>query len=159
MAAEGSFSLVGVEQVLKNMEYVSDTVRGKKGRAALRKAGMIVVNAAKAAVERNDDPETGRKISDNVAIRWNGRRNKATGDIAWRIGVLKGARLPKNNHEGAAAGTATPHWRLLEFGTKTAIAKPFLRPALANNVGAVTASFVDELTKGIASAIKTGKTL
>ena len=159
MAAEGSFSLIGVEQVLKNMEYVSDTVRGKRGRAALRKAGMIVVAAAKSKVERYDDPGTGRKTSENVAIRWNGRRNKATGDIAWRIGVLKGARIPKNNHEGSGAGSATPHWRLIEFGTKVSIAKPFLRPALADNVGAVTSAFVSELTKGIASAIKTGKTL
>lgn len=159
MAAEGEFSLIGLDEVLRKMDYVSDAVRGKRGRAALRKAGMIVVNAAKAKAEGLDDPGTGRKISENVAIRWNGRRFKATGDIAWRIGILKGARLPKNNHEDQGAGTATPHWRLLEFGTKIAIAKPFLRPALADNVGVVTSTFVAELTKGISNAIKTGKTL
>lgn len=153
------FSLIGIDEVLKNMEYVSDVVRGKRGRAALRKAAMVVVAAAKLKVEGHDDPETGRKISDNIAARWNGRRNKATGDIAWRIGVLKGAVLPKDNHENQGSGTATPHWRLLEFGTKTAIAKPFLRPALADNIAQVTSVFVDELTKGINRAIKTGKTL
>lgn len=159
MAADGDFSLLGLDAVLKNMEYVSDVVRGKKGRAALRKAGMIVVQAAQRNAMFLDDSETGRKISDNVGIRWNGRRNKATGDIAWRVGILKGAVLPKNNHEDDGARAATPHWRLLEFGTKTAIAKPFLRPALADNIGPVTNTFVDELSKGIANAIKKGKTL
>lgn len=159
MAAEGEFSLIGLDAVLKNMDYVSDVVRGKKGRAALRKAGMIVVQAAQRNAIFLDDPGTGRKISDNVAIRWNGRRFKSTGDIAWRIGILKGAVIPKNNHEDEGARTATPHWRLLEFGTKAAIAKPFLRPALSDNVGQVTSTFVAELTKGIADAIKKGKTI
>lgn len=153
------FSIIGLDDILKKMDYVSDAVRGKRGRAALRKAGMIVVNAARQKVGTQDDPATGRKIADNIAIRWNGRRFKATGDIAWRIGVLKGAKIPKDNHAGDGAGTATPHWRLLEFGTKTSPAKPFLRPALANNISQVTDTFVRELTKGIEKAIATGKTL
>lgn len=157
--ADNEFSLIGLDNVLKNMTYVSDVVTGKKARAGLRKAANIVAAAAKANAEKLDDPGTGRKISENIGVRWNGRRFKRLQEFAFRIGVLKGAVLPKNNHGDVAAGTATPHWRLIEFGTKTAIAKPFLRPALADNIGVVTDTFIVELNKALVSAIKRGKTL
>lgn len=157
--AEGEFSLIGIDALLKNMEAVSDVVNGKKARLALRKAANIVADAAKANAEKLDDPGTGRKISENIGVRWNGRRFKQRAEFAFRIGVLKGAVLPKNNHGAVGAGTATPHWRLIEFGTKVSIAKPFLRPALANNVGIVTDTFINEFNKALVSAIKRGKTL
>lgn len=157
--AEGEFSLIGIDALLKNMDAVSDVVNGKKARSALRKAANIVAAAAKANAEKLDDPGTGRKISENIGVRWNGRRFKQRAEFAFRIGVLKGAVLPKNNHGAVGAGTATPHWRLIEFGTKVSIAKPFLRPALANNVGVVTDTFINEFNKALVSAIKRGKTL
>jgi HK97 gp10 family phage protein len=157
--AEGEFSLIGIDALLKNMDAVSDVVNGKKARSALRKAANIVAAAAKANAEKLDDPGTGRKISENIGVRWNGRRFKQRAEFAFRIGVLKGAVLPKNNHGAVGAGTATPHWRLIEFGTKVSIAKPFLRPALANNVGIVTDTFINEFNKALVSAIKRGKTL
>lgn len=159
MAADIEFSLVGLDQLLKNMDYVSDSVNGKKARSALRKAANVVAAAAKVGAEKLDDSGTGRKISDNIGVRWNGRRFKNKGEFAFRIGVLKGAKLPKNNHENIEAGAATPHWRLLEFGTKVSPAKPFLRPALENNIAKVTDTFIVEYQKALASAIKRGKTL
>ena len=159
MADDFEFSLIGLDEVLKNMDYVSDVVAGKKARSALRKAANVVASAAKENAAKHDDPGTGRKISDNVGVRWNGRRFKQRQEFAFRIGILKGAVLPKDNQENTASGTATPHWRLLEFGTKISPAKPFLRPALADNIGKVTDTFVVEFNKALASAIKRGKTL
>lgn len=154
MAGDFTFSLTGIDELVKNLENVSYDMKRKTGRSALRKAAMVVVNAAKQNVAGHDDPATGRKISDNINLRWNGKLFKSTGDIGFRIGVLKGARLPKDNNATTGQGTATPHWRLLELGTKVAIAKPFLRPALEQNVAAVTKVFLDTYAANLTKAIK-----
>lgn len=154
MADDFTFSLIGIGDLVKNLESVSYDMKRKTGRSALRKAAMVVVNAAKQNAAGHDDASTGRKISDNINLRWNGKLFKASGDLGFRIGVLKGAIIPKNNHEGTGQGTATPHWRLLELGTKIAIAKPFLRPALENNIAQVTKVFLDTYQAGLTKAIK-----
>jgi HK97 gp10 family phage protein len=159
MAADIEFSLIGLDSVLKNLDYVSDVVAGKKARAALRKAANVVADKAREGAEKLDDTGTGRKIADNIAVRWNGRRFKRDAEFAFRIGVLKGAVLAKTKNPDTSSGAPTPHWRLLEFGTKVSPAKPFLRPALANNISLVTDTFVTELDKALQSAIKRGKTL
>lgn len=157
MADDFEFSLIGLDSVLKNMGYVSDVVAGKKARSALRKAANIIVAAGQQNASRIDDPETKNDIELNVASRFNGRLYKRTGDIGFRVGVMGGAR--KGNSGKPPPGGDTWYWRLLEFGTKTSIAKPFLRPALTDNISQVTNTFITELDKALASAIKRGKTL
>ncbi len=157
MAGDVEFSLTGLDGVLLNLRTVTDNVRKTRGRSALRKAGLIIVEAAKRNVQQNDDPETERTIASNIVIQWNNRRFRATGDIAFRIGVRGGARIPKGEAVPYGKNAATPHWRFLEFGTKVSPAKPFLRPAMSDNINAVTNAFVTELEKSIARAIRTGK--
>lgn len=158
MADDVRFDIIGLDAISEKLKAVSGTVKQKRGRAALRKAGMIIVKAAAAAVEVDDDPETQRSIARNVSIQWNNRRYRSTGDLAFRIGVRGGAVIPKGTPIPDGVKAATPHWRFIEFGTKTSIAKPFLRPAMANNIEAVTSSFTTELEKAIDKAIRTGKT-
>jgi len=157
MVDDVTFNLNGLDELVRKMGLVTSAVKGAKGRSALRKAANVVKAAARQNVEAYDDPETGRKISKNIDIRWNRRRYKSTGDLAFRIGVLKGARIPKDNHDQTGTGTATPHWRLLEFGTRYSVAKPFLRPALANNIQAVTSMFLSEFEKMLTAAIEQGQ--
>ncbi|MHC5351690.1 HK97-gp10 family putative phage morphogenesis protein [Metapseudomonas furukawaii] len=155
MADSVEFSIIGLDSLLGKLDAVSFDVRRKGGRASLRKAAMVVVNAAKEGARNVDDSQTGRSIADNIALRWNGRLFKRTGDLGFRIGVLHGAVLPK---AGEAADTAqnapTPHWRLIEFGTEKMRADPFMRTALANNIQAVTNTFVSEYEKAIDRAIR-----
>jgi len=157
MAGDVEFSLTGLDGVLLNLRTVTENVRKTRGRSSLRKAGLIIVEAAKRNVQQNDDPETERTIASNIVIQWNNRRFRATGDIAFRIGVRGGARIPKGEAVPDGKNAATPHWRFLEFGTKVSPAKPFLRPAMADNINTVTNAFVTELEKSIARAIRTGK--
>lgn len=158
MAGDVEFNISGLDPVLAKLAAVSDTVRRKAGRAALRKAGNIIVKAAKLKVSQDDDPETARSIAANVAMQWNNRRFRTTGDIAFRIGVRGGAVVPKGQAIPDGVKAATPHWRFIEFGTKTSIAKPFLRPAMANNIQAVSDTFVTALTAALDKAIRTGRT-
>lgn len=155
MADGVEFSITGLESLLGKLDAVSYDVRRKGGRAALRKAAQVVVQKAKEGAERIDDKETGRSIADNIALRWNGRLFKQTGDLGFRIGVLHGAVLAKKGESvDLSTNAPTPHWRLIEFGTEKMAAAPFMRPALANSIAEVTNTFVSEYEKSIDRAIR-----
>uniref|UniRef100_UPI000AF70ACC HK97-gp10 family putative phage morphogenesis protein n=1 Tax=Pseudomonas sp. NBRC 111142 TaxID=1661057 RepID=UPI000AF70ACC len=81
MADGVEFSITGLESLLGKLDSVSYDVRRKGGRAALRKAAQVVMQNAKERAERIDDKATGRSIADNIALRWNGRLFKQTGDL------------------------------------------------------------------------------
>lgn len=154
MADDMNFNIAGLTPILQKLKSVSDVVRKQAGRTALRQAGMIIVKAAAASAAQHDDPATGRSISKNVAIQWNNRRFKATGDISFRIGVRGGAVVPKGKDIPDGVKAATPHWRFIEFGTKVSIAKPFLRPAMSDNIQAVTNAFSANLNKALDKALR-----
>lgn len=152
MADGVDFSILGLDGLLGKLGAVSLDVRHKGGRAALRKAAQVVVQKAKEGAERIDDKATGRSISDNIALRWNGRLFKRTGDLGFRIGVLHGAVLKDGGD--LSSNAPTPHWRLIEFGTEKMPAAPFMRPALADHISLVTNTFVTEYEKAIDRAIR-----
>lgn len=152
MADGVEFSITGLENLLGKLDSVSYDVRRKGGRSALRKAAQVVVQKAKEGAERIDDKETGRSISDNIALRWNGKLFKQTGNLGFRIGVLHGAVLKDGGD--LSPSSPTPHWRLIEFGTEHMAAAPFMRPALANSISEVTSTFVSEYEKAIDRAIR-----
>ncbi len=152
MMADGvEYTLTGVDELMGKLESISDDMKRKGGRAALRKAANVIANRAKANAQRLDDPETGRSIADNIAVRWNGREFKRNGNLAFRIGVLHGAVLRK--HPDKAKNAPTPHWRLLEFGTENMRAQPFMRPAAENSAAEASNTFVVEYGKAIDRAI------
>lgn len=155
MADEIQFSIIGVDPLVEKLKNVTTDMRYRTGRSALRKAAQRLVEIAKQNAQGLDDPDTGRSIADNIALRWNGRLWKNTGDLGFRVGVMKGAVLPQRGESvDKRHGAKTPHWRLLEFGTKVSPARPFLRPALANNTQEITNVFVDFYRKRLDSAIK-----
>lgn len=152
MASDLQFSITGLEPLLAKLEGVSYDMKRKGGRFALRKAAQIVENALKQNAERVDDPETGRSIPANVALRWSGRLFKRTGNLGFRVGIRHGAVL--KNGGSTKANAPTPHWRLLEFGTEKMAAKPFARAALESNIGAATNEFISQYQKALDRAIK-----
>ena len=152
MADGVDFSITGLDSLLGKLDSLSYDVRRKGGRAALRKAAQVVVQKAKEGAERIDDKETGRSIADNIALRWNGKLFKQTGDLGFRIGVLHGAVL--KNGGDLSPNSPTPHWRLIEFGTEKMAAVPFMRPALANSISEDSNTFVSEYEKAIDRAIR-----
>ena len=150
--ADVEFGITGLDSLLGKLDSLSYDVRRKGGRAALRKAAQVVVQRAKEGAERIDDKETGRSISDNIALRWNGRMFKQTGNLGFRVGVLHGAVLKDGGD--LSPNSPTPHWRLIEFGTENMSADPFMRKALANSISEVTNTFVTEYEKAIDRAIR-----
>lgn len=152
MADSISFEIEGVNSLVAKLDGVSQDMKKKGGRFALRRAANLIRDKAKENAQRMDDPDTGRSIADNVAVRWSGKTFKQTGNLHFRVGVLGGAVL--RNGGDTSAKAPTPHFRLLEFGTEKMAAQPFLRPSLADNIQPATNVFVMEYDKAIDRALK-----
>ena len=155
MATAFSVQMNGVDELVKKLEGLKYDMIKKGGRFALRKAAQVIREQAKANARRVDDSETGRSIANNITEKWNGRVNKKTGDLAFRIGVNQGAVLAKKGEKpDLAAGGPTPHWRLLEFGTEKMAARPFMVPAIEQSAQAATDKFITEYGKALDRALK-----
>ena len=154
MADSLEFSLVGIDSLVSKLETVSYAMKRKGGRSALRKAAQVVAAKAREGAQKLDDKETGRSIAKNIALRWNGRLFKVSGDLGFRIGVLHGAKIAKKGNPDEGESGPTPHWRFFEFGTAKMAATPFMRKALADNISQVTDTFITEYEKTIDRAIK-----
>nr|WP_288454582.1 HK97-gp10 family putative phage morphogenesis protein [uncultured Pseudomonas sp.] len=152
MADTIEFSLIGLDNLLGKLDSVKQDVKVRGGRFALRKAAQLIADKARENWHRVDDEETARSIADNIALRWNGRLFKQTGDLAFRIGVLHGAVL--RNGADTSTNAPTPHWRLIEFGTEKMQAQPLMRSALADNIAAATDTFIAEYEKAIDRAVR-----
>ena len=154
MADDISFDLSGIDSLVSKLESVTYDMKRKGGRSALRKAAQLIADKAKEGALRLDDPATGRSIAKNIALRWNGKLFKASGNLGFRVGVLHGAKIEKKGNPDEGASGPTPHWRLLEFGTEKMAAQPFMRKALAENISEATSTFLTEYEKAIDRAIR-----
>lgn len=157
MNGDFGFKLEGVDELMLKLKAVSRETANKGGRAALRKAAKIVLDAAKSGAQRLDDPATADDIEKNLVIRRD-RKAFKRGDLALRVGVRGGAQGGNKKSEAFAGlpGKDTRHWRYLEFGTEKIPARPFMRPALSNNVTKASDAFIAEYDKRLARAIKRG---
>ncbi|WP_202844801.1 HK97-gp10 family putative phage morphogenesis protein [Luteimonas saliphila] len=151
--ADFEFRIEGLEEVKRKLKALPEKFAKRGMRRALRKGANIVRNAARNNAKRIDDPATREQIWKNTVVAGGGaRRERQEGGPMMRIGVRGGAK-PTSGDNGQPGGNTT-HWRFIELGTSLAAAQPFMRPALANNVAAVTNAVVDaakvELDKELA---------
>ena len=151
---------LGLAAVLAKFAAITDDVKRKGGRFALRKAAQLVRDAAVANAARIDDPATAADISKNIVERWNGKLYKSSQGqlMGFRIGVLGGAGGNKPTEAFSnLPGKDTRHWRHLEFGTEDTAAQPFLRRALSDNTSLAIQVFAREYQKSLARAVKRKK--
>jgi len=146
-------TLNGLDSVIAKIQSVKYDMAKKGGRFALRKAAQVIRDAARQNAQTVDDSETGRSIAKNITEKWNGRLNKSTGDLGFRVGVSGGAKIPKDNTDEGSGGP-TPHWRLLEFGTEKMRALPFFVPAINANLQKTADVFVEQYDKALDRALK-----
>lgn len=148
-------NIEGAADVLSKMEVLSDDIKRKGGRFAMRKAANLVRDAAKRNASRIDDPKSAADISENIAVRFSTRTFRRSGDVMFRVGVMGGAggRGALSSFGGLPGGD-TRHWRHQEFGTKNHAANPFMRRALSENVQAATDEFIKQYNRAIDRALK-----
>ncbi len=149
------WDLSSLNQVLNRLQRVPKQVREKAGRSALGAAAAVVRKRAKQNAQRVDDPETGRRIADNVVQRFRSRYLRRTGDLMISVGVATArGRIPPGNPDEGAKGN-TPHWHLIEMGTEQARAQPFLRPAMDQSLGEAQAKFGERLSRELDKIART----
>ncbi|MDR0259104.1 MAG: HK97 gp10 family phage protein [Comamonas sp.] len=147
--ADVEFKLKGVDEVRKRLQALPKELQLKPARSALGKAATVVRKQAQVNALRFDDPDTGRRIADNIIQRFRGRYYKRTGDLMVSVGVgTEKGRIPKGNPDTGPKGN-TPHWHLLELGSEKMRAQPFLRPAAEEVAPRVMDAFTQNMNKAI----------
>ena len=145
MSAE--FNIEGLDEVQEKLKRLANPRLIKNAtRRSARKAMAIVRDSARNAAKGIDDPQTSEKIWKNIAIGAGKTRNP--NQVVMRVGVRGGASFSNPNPPNTSGGD-TRHWRWLEYGSVHNPPTPFMRPALQNNIQAVTNSFAENFNKEI----------
>ena len=141
------FNIEGLDEVQEKLKRLGNPRLMKNAaRRSMRKAMAIVRDAARSSEKSIDDPQTSEKIWKNIAIAAGKTRNQ--NEVVMRVGVRGGASFSNPNPPNTSGGD-TRHWRWLEFGSVHNPPTPFMRPALQNNIQAVTNSFAENFNKEI----------
>ncbi|WP_336023470.1 HK97-gp10 family putative phage morphogenesis protein [Acinetobacter lwoffii] len=141
------FNIEGLDEVQEKLKRLANPRLMKNAaRRSMRKAMSIVRDSARANAKTLDDPETAEKIWKNIAIAAGKTRNP--NEVVMRVGVRGGASFSNPNPPKTSGGD-TRHFRWIEFGSANNPPTPFLRPALQNNIQAVTNSFAENFNKEI----------
>ena len=140
-------NIEGLDQVQEKLKRLGNPRLIKNAaRRSMRKAMAIVRDIARNAAKALDDPETAEKIWKNIAIAAGKTRNP--NEVIMRVGVRGGASFSNKNPPNTPGGD-TRHWRFIEFPSVNNPGTPFMRPALQNNIQAVTNSFAQNFNKEI----------
>ena len=130
------------------------SVARRIARKAGREGMKLVRDAAKLNAKSIDDLVTREKIWKNIAIQ---TAKSSKNEVKIRVGIRGGASQNQYTDKTALAGLpggVTTYWRFIEFGTSEMAAHPFMRPAFANNIDAVSNKFAQvfniELDKELA---------
>ena len=135
----------GLEPVQEKLKRLGNPRLMKNAaRRSMRKAMAIVRDAARNNAKGIDDPQTSEKIWKNIAIAAGKTRNP--NEVVMRVGVRGGASFSNPNPPNTSGGD-TRHWRWVELGSVHNPGTPFMRPALQNNIQAVTNSFAENFNK------------
>ena len=141
------FNIEGLDEVQEKLRRLGNPRLMKNAaRRSARKAMAIVRDAARSGAKAIDDPQTSEKIWKNIAIAAGKTRNP--NEVVMRVGVRGGASFSNPNPPKTPGGD-TRHFRWLEFGSVHNPPTPFMRPALQNNIQAVTNSFAENFNKEI----------
>ena len=141
------FNIEGLDEVQEKLKRIGNPRLIKNAaRRSARKAMAIVRDSARNAAKGIDDPQTSEKIWKNIAIAAGKTRNP--NEVVMRVGVRGGASFSNKNPPNTPGGD-TRHWRFIEFPSVNNPGTPFMRPALQNNIQAVTNSFAENFNKEI----------
>lgn len=158
MADGIQFEVQGLAELSGRIKSVTDDLKRKGGRFALRKAAQVIRDQARANAKRVDDPATPADIAANIVERWSGRTFKSTGNMKFRVGVMGGAGGgAKSGAYDGLPGKDTRHWRHMEFGTEKTPAQPIFRPVPQQAGQQAVNVFIKEYGKKLDRALKRAK--
>src|SRR5690625_7553175 len=97
----------GADEAIERLKSVERAVRTRATRRALGKAAALLRKTARQNALRIDDPETGRRVADNIGQRVRCGHTRRTGDQLLSVCVLttRGTRPTANPDEGTRRKT------------------------------------------------------
>lgn len=148
----------GLDDVTAKMRQLSNPRKQKNAATrSARKAMAVVRKAAIANAKALDDSKSPERIWKNIQVK---ASKTSQGLVLIKVGVRGGAMSYANtaanrrqNRVGQSYATAgssdnpggdTWYWRFQELGTSRQAARPFLRPALNNNIDSVQDGFATD---------------
>lgn len=127
-------TITGTEQIVRNLKLLPERIGRNAMRRAIRKGANVIRDQARINARQLDDNLTREAIYKNIVTQGMGRkRERQSGGVGMRVGVLGGAR--KGRGGDSNPGGDTFYWRYLEFGTSEIAARPFMRPAMSSQAG------------------------
>ena len=142
----------GMEQLIRKSRGLSHAVRVRLARNAVVAGAQPIKKQARQNALSLDDPETGRSIAKNVAVRYRKKLSEQSGNPTASVGVLMTrGRIPKGNPDKPEN---TNHFHLLELGTEKMAAQPFLKPAALQAAQQVPQAIATNLERGIDRELK-----
>lgn len=170
-----SFRITGLPELKRVLAELPDKIKKKALGSAVRKGAAIVKNAAVTGARALDDRDTPEAIWKNVAVQFSAKQSKKENGIVFRVGIRGGAKqyasTRENRRKGRIGGTYvvggsktnpggdTFYWRFLEFGTSKIAARPFMTPALRDNVQQVTDVVARELSVELDKIVPRNRTI
>lgn len=165
MAINTRIRLTGVESIKRKMDQIGNPrILKRIVNKSARKAMLIVRDAAKVNAKLIDDRKTVDKIWKNITISTSRLRNPYVSLV--RVGIRGGASfgdgkttiLTNKDFKNLVGPMQTPkvaglpggdtrHWRWIEYGTEDIRPRPFMQPALYNNITKVIDIFTTDFSK------------
>ena len=150
-----------LDEVIDKMSTFASKLQRKGLTQALRKGMRPVVRTARAKA-----PVDTGALKKAIVARVNTRMGRRVGGAVVQVGIRGGAKEYVNDSRNRRMGRVGQsyeqggnqfYFRFLEFGTNKLPARPFLRPALAENAQKTTDIVTAELRKAVDRIASTGK--
>ncbi len=146
-----TFKLEGFSEIKQKLEAMKVEMQDRAVKACLGRAADVILDDAQRNAVNRDDPKTGRRIRDNIIKEFGTKVYRRSGKrvVMWRVGVkTRFSGIRKGNPDEGPSGN-TPHWHMVEYGTRRQKEQPFLRKAMRAKAGAFFNRFRDELERRI----------
>ncbi len=151
MAFEIKAEVTGLKELVKRLEALPVKIQKKTLRKAVTEGARLILRTAKTKVAVGETGLLKKSLGQKVGI--SRRAGSVYAVIGPRTGykkTKKGRTRTKLGDKLVAAGVK-PHFyaHFVEKGTRHSGAKPFMRPALDENIGAVKQIFVKHIQEAL----------
>jgi HK97 gp10 family phage protein len=151
--ARTQIKIEGMKELRGRISRLDGKLQRKVYRQAVRKAGVVVVNAAKAQV-----PVRTGSIKRSLTHRTNHKLSQGLFGVKVTIRGGRKASERTANRRGKGSvyhpDAVERYYRFQELGTKHHPAKPFLKPALEGKAGEVLEVLKRELAAGLEREVR-----
>lgn len=145
--ARKAFRVEGLDEILHRISAVMNAVTAREAKQVYYDAAERLRDRARANAPYDSKRTRGWHLRDAIFVDW-GAENKPTVLVGVRYGLTDLAGY------GIIPGTGAPHAHLVEYGSARSSARPYMRPAISQEAGAIASDIKRGLLKIVEGATK-----